>query len=214
MYVEETISKYEKYINPAQAKLFRFMGLASVEGYAEGWTITDSEGKQFIDCLGGYGMFALGHRNSDVVAAVEAELHKMPMSGKVLFNRPMADLAEKLALITPGALQYSFFVNSGTEAVEGCLKVARLATKRKKFIAARKESQTHAGLPLLTDLSTHTRHCNRSDRHPITAWSVKPAQRFPALWRLIDADRAQADAHRSTARLKSDALSKNDTTCH
>lgn len=47
MYVEETISKYEKYINPAQAKLFRFMGLASVEGYAEGWTITDSEGKQF-----------------------------------------------------------------------------------------------------------------------------------------------------------------------
>ena len=59
MYVEETISKYEKYINPAQAKLFRFMGLASVERYAEGWTITDSEGKQFIDCLGGYGMFAL-----------------------------------------------------------------------------------------------------------------------------------------------------------
>ena len=137
MYVEETISKYEKYINPAQAKLFRFMGLASVEGHAEGWIITDSEGKQFIDCLGGYGMFALGHRNPEVIAAVEAELHKMPMSGKVLFNRPMADLAEKLAEITPGDLQYSFFVNSGTEAVEGCLKVARLATKRKKFIAAK-----------------------------------------------------------------------------
>lgn len=137
MYVEETISKYEKYINPAQAKLFRFMGLASVEGHAEGWMITDSEGKKFIDCLGGYGMFALGHRNPEVIAAVEAELHKMPMSGKVLFNRPMADLAEKLAEITPGDLQYSFFVNSGTEAVEGCLKVARLATKRKKFIAAK-----------------------------------------------------------------------------
>ena len=37
-YVEETIDKYEKYINPAQAKLFRFMGLASIEGHAEGWT--------------------------------------------------------------------------------------------------------------------------------------------------------------------------------
>ncbi len=137
MYVEETISKYEKYINPSQARLFRFMGLASVEGHAEGWTITDSEGKKFIDCLGGYGMFALGHRNPAVVAAVEKELHKMPMSGKVLFNRPVADLAEKMAEITPGDLQYSFFVNSGTEAVEGCLKVARLATKRKKFIAAK-----------------------------------------------------------------------------
>ena len=62
-YVEETIGKYEKYINPAQAKLFRFMGLASIEGHAEGWTITDSEGQEFIDCLGGYGMFAVGHRH-------------------------------------------------------------------------------------------------------------------------------------------------------
>lgn len=70
-YVEETISKYEKYINPAQAKLFRFMGLASIEGHAEGWTITDSEGQEFIDCLGGYGMFALGHRHPKVVEAVE-----------------------------------------------------------------------------------------------------------------------------------------------
>lgn len=136
MFVEETISKYEKYINPAQAKLFRFMGLASVEGHAEGWIITDSEGRKFIDCLGGYGMFALGHRHPKVVEAVENALHTMPMCGKVLFNRQMADLAEALAEITPGDLQYSFFVNSGTEAVEGCLKVARLATKRKKFVAA------------------------------------------------------------------------------
>jgi len=136
MYVEETIAKYEKYINPAQAKLFRFMGLASVEGHAQGWTITDSEGREFIDCLGGYGMFALGHRHPKVVEAVEKELHAMPMCGKVLFNRPMGELAELLAEITPGELQYSFFVNSGTEAVEGCLKVARLATKRSKFVAA------------------------------------------------------------------------------
>lgn len=136
MFVEETIAKYEKYINPSQARLFRFMGLDSVEGSAEGWIITDSEGKKFIDCLGGYGMFAVGHRNPVVVKAVEDALHTMPMCGKVLFNRQMADLAEKLAEITPGDLQYSFFVNSGTEAVEGCLKVARLATKRTKFIAA------------------------------------------------------------------------------
>ena len=135
-YVDETIAKYEKYINPAQAKLFRFMGLGSVEAQAQGWTITDSEGQDFIDCLGGYGMFALGHRHPKVVAAVEQALHSMPMCGKVLFNRPMADLAEALAAITPGELQYSFFVNSGTEAVEGCLKVARLATKRSKFVAA------------------------------------------------------------------------------
>ncbi len=134
-FVEETIEKYEKYINPAQAKLFRFMGLGSVEGHAEGWTITDTNGQEFIDCLGGYGMFALGHRNPKVVAAVEEALHTMPMCGKVLFNRQMADLAELIAEITPGDLQYTFFVNSGTEAVEGCLKMARLVTKRKKFVS-------------------------------------------------------------------------------
>lgn len=137
MYTEETIEKYEKYLNPSVARLFRFMGLASVETKAEGWIITDSEGREFIDCLGGYGMFCLGHRHPKVVEAVKGALDTMPMCGEILFNRPMADLAERLAEITPGSLQYSFFVNSGTEAVEGALKIARLATGRKKYIAAK-----------------------------------------------------------------------------
>jgi len=133
---EEVMQKYEKFINPSSTRLFRFMGLSSVEACAEGWTITDTEGSEFIDCLGGFGMFAVGHRHPKVVEAVERELRAMPMCGKVLFNEPAARLAEKLAEITPGELQYNFFCNSGTEAVEGCLKVARLATGRKKFVAA------------------------------------------------------------------------------
>ncbi len=133
---EEIMEKYERYINPSSTRLFRFMGLSSVEARAEGWTITDTAGTEFIDCLGGFGMFAVGHRHPKVVEAVERELHNMPMCGKVLFNSPAALLAEKLAEITPGGLQYNFFCNSGTEAVEGCLKVARLATGRKKFVAA------------------------------------------------------------------------------
>ena len=136
-FVEETIGKYEKFINPSMARLFRFMGLGSVETTAHGWIITDSDGNDYIDCLGGYGMFCVGHRHPKVVEAVKKSLDTMPMHGEVLFNRPMADLAERLAEITPGKLQYSFFVNSGTEAVEGALKVARLATGRKKFIAAK-----------------------------------------------------------------------------
>lgn len=137
MFVEETIEKYEKYLNPSVARLFRFMGLASVEAKAEGWIITDSDEREFIDCLGGYGMFCLGHRHPKVVEAVKGALDTIPMCGEILFNRPMADLAERLAEITPGNLQYSFFVNSGTEAVEGALKIARLATGRKKYIAAK-----------------------------------------------------------------------------
>jgi putrescine aminotransferase len=131
----ETLAKYEQYINPSMARLFRFMGLSTIEWRSEGSVITDIDGKEYIDCLGGYGVFSLGHRHPEVVAAVKHQLDMMPLSSKILLDKPMADLAELLARITPGDLQYSFFGNSGTEAVEGALKLARLHTGRKKIVA-------------------------------------------------------------------------------
>ncbi|MDU4960714.1 MAG: aminotransferase class III-fold pyridoxal phosphate-dependent enzyme [Sporomusaceae bacterium] len=131
-----TLAKYEQYINPSMARLFRFMGLSTVEWQADGAVITDSDGKTYIDCLGGYGVFSLGHRHPAVIEAVKAQLDRMPLSSKILLDAPMADLAELMAQITPGDLQYSFFGNSGTEAVEGALKLARLHTGRKKIVAA------------------------------------------------------------------------------
>lgn len=134
MSADTVISQYEEYVNPAVAKLFRFMGLNSVEARAHGSYIYDEDGKEYIDCLGGYGVFALGHTHPKVVAAVKAQLDKMPLSSKILFNRQLADLSEKLAQITPGDLKYSFVVNSGTEAVEAMIKVAKLATGKNQFI--------------------------------------------------------------------------------
>ncbi len=133
--ISETIENYEEFINPAMAKLFRFMGLSTVEWEAEGSIIRDIDGKTYIDCLGGYGVFSLGHRHPKVVAAVKDQLDKMPLSSKVLFNKPLADLSALLASITPGDLKYSFIVNSGTEAVEGALKLARIHTGRTKIIS-------------------------------------------------------------------------------
>lgn len=133
--ISETIAKYEQYINPSMARLLRFMGFSSVEWEAEGAIIRDLDGNEYIDCLGGYGVFSLGHRHPKVIDAVKRQLERMPMSSKVLFNMPMADLAERLAKITPGNLQYSFFVNSGTEAVEGALKLARIHTGKTKIIS-------------------------------------------------------------------------------
>lgn len=133
--VEETIQKYEQYINPALTKLFRFMGLSTIEWEASGCIIRDSNGQEYIDCLGGYGVFTLGHKNPKVVAAVKQQLDLMPLSSKILFSKPMADAAELLAQITPGDLQYTFFGNSGTEAVEGALKLARIHTGRTKIIS-------------------------------------------------------------------------------
>jgi putrescine aminotransferase len=102
---------------------------------AEGCFLWDHEGRRFLDCLGGYGVFSLGHRHPKVVEAVKRQLDLMPMSGKAFFNRPQAELAANLAKLAPGELQYAFFSNSGTEAVEAALKFARKATGRTRFVS-------------------------------------------------------------------------------
>jgi putrescine aminotransferase len=111
-----------------------FVGFHAVEWEGHGVVVRDSAGVEYLDFLGGYGVFALGHAHPKVVRAVQEQAARMPLSSRVLFNRPMADLAEKLAEVTPGALQFSFLCNSGTEAVEGALKLARLATGKTQII--------------------------------------------------------------------------------
>lgn len=133
--VEETIEKYTAYVNPTLGNLMRFAGFGDVEATALGTMVMDYSGNQYIDCLGGYGVFSLGHRHPEVVAAVQEQLECMPLSSKIFFNKPLADLAELLAKVAPGRLQYSFICNSGAEAVEGALKAARMYTGRTKFIS-------------------------------------------------------------------------------
>ncbi len=70
--------------------------------YGEGCYIEDHEGRRYLDCLGGYGTFALGHRHPTVVAAVKDQLDSLAMSGKAFFSKPAADLAAELASIAPG----------------------------------------------------------------------------------------------------------------
>ena len=133
--IDETIDKYKEYVNPTLANLMRFAGFGDVEWSAQGCIVTDVSGNEYIDCLGGYGVFSLGHRHPEVVAAVHAQLDRMPLSSKIFFGKPLADLAELLAEITPGKLKYSFICNSGAEAVEGAMKAARMCTGKARFIA-------------------------------------------------------------------------------
>ncbi|MBV9409471.1 MAG: aspartate aminotransferase family protein [Candidatus Eremiobacteraeota bacterium] len=106
-----------------------------VEVRAQGCTITDHTGKTYLDFAGGYGVFTLGHRHPRVVAAVREQLDRIALSGRTMFNPLMGRLAARLAAITPGDLAISFFANSGTEAVEGALKLARAATHRAAIVA-------------------------------------------------------------------------------
>src|SRR5579875_3492556 len=133
---QDVIEKYQQFVNPTQVALLKIGGFDHVEAQADGVTLTDLEGNTYIDCLGGYGVFSLGHRHPKVVQAVKDQLDRIPLSSKTFLNKPLADLAAKLAEIAPGDLQYSFFCNSGTEAVEGALKIARMATGKTDIISA------------------------------------------------------------------------------
>jgi putrescine aminotransferase len=130
----DVLEKYSKHLNPYLAKLMAFAGFG-VEMRGEGCYIYDQDGKAYLDCLGGYGVFSLGHRHPRVVEAVKKQLDTMPLSGKAFFNKASADLAEKLAEITPAGLEFTFFSNSGAEAVEAALKFAKGATGRAKIVS-------------------------------------------------------------------------------
>ncbi len=131
---EEIKDLYMKHVNPSLMRLIAFMGYDVIEDHARGSYVYDNLGNDFLDCLGGFGVFSLGHAHPKVIAAVKVQVEKMPLSSKVLLNEPYARLAKKLAEISPGRLQYSFICNSGTEAIEGALKIARVKTKKHGII--------------------------------------------------------------------------------
>ena len=133
---QDVIEKYQQFVNPTQVALLKIGGFDHIEHEASGVWITDLEGNRYIDCLGGYGVFSLGHRHPRVVQAVKDQLDRMPLSSKTFLNKPLADLAAALAAIAPGDLQYTFMCNSGAEAVEGALKIARMATGKHQIISA------------------------------------------------------------------------------
>ncbi len=106
-----------------------------VEWSGEGSLIKNIYGEEYIDCLGGYGIFSLGHRHPEVIRAVKSQLDRMPLHSQYLVNPITAEAGRRLAEVTPGNLKRTFFCNSGTESIEGALKLARLYTKRSGFIS-------------------------------------------------------------------------------
>jgi putrescine aminotransferase len=125
---------YKEFINPPLARFMKLAG-AGVEVDAEGCRVFDHTGKVFLDFCGGYGVFTLGYMHPAVVDAVRNQLDHMALSSRVMFNAQTAALAKALADLAPNDLKITFFSNSGTEAVEAALKLARLSTKRKHIVS-------------------------------------------------------------------------------
>ncbi len=111
---------------------------ACVEWNGRGALFKDVLGREYIDCLGGYGMMDHGWSHPDVVAAVASQLQRTPMPSQELIDPLRGVLARMMADITPGDIKYSFFCASGTEAIEGAIKLAKMYTKKNGFIVATK----------------------------------------------------------------------------
>ena len=126
---------YSARINPGLCGLLSLIGFDRRFVEARGTVLTDEDGQEYLDFLAGYGSVSLGHNNPEVLEAIR-RVDRAPNILQASLGLLAAPLAEALAALSPGALEKVFFGNSGTEAVEGALKVARAATGRRGFLSA------------------------------------------------------------------------------
>lgn len=118
---------YAAYVNPAYTKLLSLVNIDRHFVRASGVSVWDEDGAEYFDFLGGFGALNFGHNPPEVFEAIE-KVKQSPSLIKADLNPFTAVLAHNLAQILPGDLSRSFFCNSGTEAVEGALKTAKIAT--------------------------------------------------------------------------------------
>jgi 4-aminobutyrate aminotransferase len=128
----ELIARDKRYVSPSYTR-----GYPLVIARGEGSIVEDVDGNRFLDCAAGIAVNATGHSHPEVVAAIVDQARKfLHMSGTDFYYEPQVRLAEEIAAASPIAGDVrTFFANSGTEAIEASIKLARWYTKRHNLIA-------------------------------------------------------------------------------
>jgi putrescine aminotransferase len=138
--IEESKNNFAEYFNKGwldyRKSVTEAGDWAATEWTGSGAIFSDVLGRQYIDCLGGYGLLDLGWSHPEVVNTVRAQLDRTPMPSQELIDPLRGVLARLLADITPGDIKYSWFCASGTETIEAAIKVAKLYTHKNGFIVA------------------------------------------------------------------------------
>jgi len=128
----DTKEKYARYVNTAFMRKVQPV----VFERARGSRVYDEAGKEYIDCFSGIAVTNAGHANPDVAEAAKSQMDRFfHCCSYYYYVKPVADLAEKLASITPGRLQKTFFGSGGAEAIEGALRLAKQYTGKSEFVA-------------------------------------------------------------------------------
>jgi hypothetical protein len=131
---KEILDKQKKYLFSCVATYY---DEPLVIDHAKDHSVFDADGKEYLDFFGGILTVSVGHVNEKVTKAVDEQNRKFQHLSTLYANEPQVNLAEKLAQITPGRLEKSFFTNSGTEANETAVLLAQIYTKCQDVITLR-----------------------------------------------------------------------------
>jgi len=133
----EELALNDRFLNPQMGRILRTLGFDKVWTGGEGAHLIDAAGERYLDLFGGYGVFAIGRNHPEAVAAVEevmaARTGNLPQLGVTLLS---GVLAEQLLARAPGSVGAMVPANTGTEAVEAAIKIARAATGRPRVLYA------------------------------------------------------------------------------
>src|SRR5271155_4802554 len=133
----EEMTLNDRFLNPQMGRILRTLGFDRTWTGGEGAHLIDSRGERYLDMFGGYGVFAIGRNHPEAIAAIEegmaARTGNLPQLGVTLLS---GVLAEQLLSRAPDSVAAMIPANTGTEAVEAAIKVARAATGRPRILYA------------------------------------------------------------------------------
>lgn len=164
---EEILRKKKEYLIPC---VYHFYSQPMQIVRGEGQYLFDHTGQKYLDCFAGVSVMNAGHCNPEITARICEQIQTLQHTTSIYLTQPVVDLAEKIAQITPGNLQKSFFCASGTEANEGACLLASIYTGRHEYIALRQGLHGRTKLTMsLTGLNMW-----RTDTSPVGGISFAP----------------------------------------
>ena len=131
---EQVREKYKTYLSSPFASIQVLLNFDRQYVRAKDTRVWDAEGREYLDFVAGYGSVNVGHNHPRVLEALK-QIEDTPKIMPTALQQLPAALAHNLAEVTPGGLCRTFFCNSGTEAVEGAIKIARAATGRPQLVS-------------------------------------------------------------------------------
>src|SRR5215471_17504218 len=131
---QEILQKHKQYLFPS---VFNYYSEPLVTDHAHMQYLWDIDGRQYLDFFGGIVTISVGHTNERVTSKIKAQVDRLQHASTCFPNEAMVALAEKIAQITPGEISQSYFTNSGTEANETAVQLARMYTGHYEVVALR-----------------------------------------------------------------------------